>query len=91
MNNATKKQSEPTHMVPCTGAAHSNPHIDNCGMCAPHWGEVEIPVRFATLAEYREARAEERARERAAAPGCAHRSVLTRHGAYCQFCGETLA
>lgn len=22
---------------PCTGEAHGNPHIDNCGMCAPFW------------------------------------------------------
>lgn len=21
----------------CTGEAHSNPHIDNCGVCAPRW------------------------------------------------------
>jgi hypothetical protein len=24
---------------PCTGEAHSNPHIDNCGVCLNyHWG-----------------------------------------------------
>ena len=50
---------EPTHLVPCTGAAHSNPHIDNCMMCAPRWGQVEVPARFATLDEYREWRAEQ--------------------------------
>lgn len=22
----------------CTGNAHSDPHIDNCGACAPRWG-----------------------------------------------------
>lgn len=22
----------------CDGDAHSNPHIDNCGLCAPFWG-----------------------------------------------------
>jgi hypothetical protein len=22
----------------CTGEAHGNPHIDNCGQCAPRWG-----------------------------------------------------
>lgn len=22
----------------CGGEAHSNPHIDNCSICAPHWG-----------------------------------------------------
>ncbi len=24
--------------VPCDGAAHDNPHIDNCLRCAPRWG-----------------------------------------------------
>lgn len=24
----------------CHGAAHSNPWIDNCGICAPFWGKV---------------------------------------------------
>lgn len=24
----------------CDGAAHSNPWIDNCGICAPFWGKV---------------------------------------------------
>lgn len=27
-------------MVPCDGPAHSNAHIDHCGLCAPKWGEV---------------------------------------------------
>ncbi len=22
----------------CHGEAHSNPHIDNCGLCSPRWG-----------------------------------------------------
>lgn len=30
----------------CTGEAHSNAYIDNCGVCAPRWGwlgeEVEV-------------------------------------------------
>lgn len=26
--------------VPCTGEAHSNAYIDNCGACAPRWGIV---------------------------------------------------
>lgn len=30
-------------LIPCTGHAHSNAHIDNCGMCAPRWGFVEVP------------------------------------------------
>lgn len=31
----------------CTGSAHKNPHIDNCGVCAPRWGWVgqEVKVR----------------------------------------------
>lgn len=28
-------------LVPCPGEAHENPFIDNCGICAPRWGEVE--------------------------------------------------
>lgn len=24
----------------CPGEAHSNPHIDNCALCAPRWGWV---------------------------------------------------
>lgn len=29
-------------LVPCTGEAHSNPHIDNCMVCAPRWGQMEV-------------------------------------------------
>lgn len=31
----------------CNGEAHSNPHIDNCGACMPHWEWVndEVKVR----------------------------------------------
>lgn len=29
----------------CTGEAHSNPHVDNCGVCMPRWGWVSTPVR----------------------------------------------
>lgn len=25
-------------LQPCTGEAHNNPYIDNCGVCAPRWG-----------------------------------------------------
>jgi hypothetical protein len=25
---------------PCDGSAHSNPHVDNCMLCAPRWGWV---------------------------------------------------
>jgi hypothetical protein len=27
----------------CTGAAHSNPFIDHCGVCMPFWGVVIRP------------------------------------------------
>jgi len=27
--------------VPCPGEAHGNAFIDNCGICAPNWGEVD--------------------------------------------------
>lgn len=29
----------------CTGEAHSNPYVDNCGVCMPLWGWVSTPVR----------------------------------------------
>jgi len=28
-------------LIPCPGEAHTNPYIDNCGLCAPRWGLVE--------------------------------------------------
>jgi hypothetical protein len=28
-------------LKPCPGAAHRNPHIDHCMVCAPRWGWVE--------------------------------------------------
>lgn len=28
----------------CPGEAHSNPHVDNCGRCAPRWGWIECDV-----------------------------------------------
>jgi hypothetical protein len=31
-----------TELVPCTGEAHSNPHIDHCMLCAPRWGTREV-------------------------------------------------
>lgn len=42
MNDAAATKSDaPNHpMLPCTGEAHSNPHIDNCTLCAPRWGKV---------------------------------------------------
>lgn len=29
-------------LIPCDGEAHENPRIDNCGVCAPRWGEIEV-------------------------------------------------
>jgi len=26
----------------CSGEAHSNPHIDNCNICAPRWGRIPV-------------------------------------------------
>ena len=46
---------EPQREIPCPGAAHENPYIDNCGLCDPHWGRVSIPARFADIHQYREA------------------------------------
>lgn len=35
-------------LIPCPGEAHRNPHIDNCGFCAPRWGEIDelAPIDF---------------------------------------------
>ena len=52
---AKKKAAQKTHLVECTGAAHSNIYIDNCAMCMPRWGVVEIPIQYATLEAYRDA------------------------------------
>ncbi len=30
--------------IKCSGEAHSNPFIDNCGLCAPRWGVRIYPV-----------------------------------------------
>src|SRR5262245_24888686 len=30
------------HFEACTGAAHSNPNIDHCGVCSPRWGVVMV-------------------------------------------------
>ncbi len=30
---------------PCSGEAHSSPHIDHCSVCMPNWGSVQVPVR----------------------------------------------
>lgn len=29
-------------LVPCIGEAHGHPYIDNCMMCAPRWGWMEV-------------------------------------------------
>lgn len=31
------------HLERCTGDAHSNAFIDNCGQCMPLWGTVAVP------------------------------------------------
>jgi hypothetical protein len=28
----------------CNGEAHSNPYIDNCGVCMPFWGSYPVAV-----------------------------------------------
>lgn len=30
----------------CEGEAHSNPHIDNCHQCAPHWEWIAPEIRI---------------------------------------------
>lgn len=33
------------YLKPCTGEAHRNPYIDNCWVCMPRWGWMEIRVK----------------------------------------------
>lgn len=69
------------HVVPCTGEAHSNPHIDNCMVCAPLWAEVVIPVECATLEEWRNLSVEARASHKSARTRFTNRLVAARHEA----------
>ena len=47
------------HLVSCTGEAHSLPaHHDHCGVCAPLWGLVPVPLSCGTLDDYRQLRGE---------------------------------
>lgn len=41
--------------VPCHGEAHSNPHIDNCGICAPLWEKIVIPMEYVSIEDFNEA------------------------------------
>lgn len=41
----TTATRQPRRLVPCTGAAHTNPMIDNCGVCLNHggrWGLMAV-------------------------------------------------
>jgi len=29
----------------CNGEAHSNPHVDHCGVCMPNWGWVSETIK----------------------------------------------
>lgn len=35
-------------LVPCTGEAHRNPNIDNCMICMPRWGLMEVIIDVAS-------------------------------------------
>lgn len=43
VNDGSRACLDGHHFVPCDGEAHSNPHIDHCSLCAPHWGVVMVP------------------------------------------------
>lgn len=34
-------------LIPCPGEAHKNPHVDNCSLCAPRWGQIEVDADIA--------------------------------------------
>lgn len=40
MNTNELRRQPSGKMIPCNGEAHSNPFIDHCGCCVPHWGIV---------------------------------------------------
>jgi hypothetical protein len=42
------------HLIACPGAAHSNAFIDNCGLCAPRWGFIEVLEGCNSLEEHRD-------------------------------------
>ncbi len=48
----TTKKTSKFHAIPCPGEAHSNPHIDNCMLCAPLWGKIVLPVECETLEDW---------------------------------------
>lgn len=61
MSNQVPAPTKPGYrVVPCAGSAHSNPHVDNCGLCLPNWGWVEVPAEFHTHTAYREKLAADR-------------------------------
>jgi hypothetical protein len=43
------------HTVTCDGEAHSNGHIDFCGVCAPLWGECVVPDWVISRRHYNDA------------------------------------
>jgi len=49
------------HLVPCDGNAHS-PEVggmqDHCGICAPFWARVCVPVGCETVGDWRAEREE---------------------------------
>jgi hypothetical protein len=48
----TKPARRGYRLVPCTGEAHGNPFIDNCGQCAPRWGWVEVPCQALRVCKF---------------------------------------
>lgn len=40
MAEAVTPEEYGAHLFPCPGEAHQNAHIDNCGLCAPRWGQL---------------------------------------------------
>ncbi len=55
-----KKARKGYKLIPCPGEAHSNPYIDNCMLCAPRWGQIEILEHCKDLNEHRDEMAKRR-------------------------------
>lgn len=63
-------------MTACTGEAHRNPYIDNCGVCMPQWGFVLSCAQCGTRLEY----ARNSAKLKTACPKCGARHADENYG-----------
>jgi len=47
LDEAAQLQTAGRKLVPCPGSAHENEaYVDNCSICAPRWGWIEVPTAY---------------------------------------------